>query len=91
MATPNDVTKLCFLPATELAARIRRGDVSPVEVVDAYLVRIEQRNPVVNAPIIGATRDHHLTDAAAALDVKLTSDEVAALEASYVPREPTYF
>jgi Asp-tRNA(Asn)/Glu-tRNA(Gln) amidotransferase A subunit family amidase len=49
MATPNDVTKLCFLPATELAARIRRGDVSPVEVVDAYLVRIEQRNPIVNA------------------------------------------
>jgi 1-deoxyxylulose-5-phosphate synthase len=49
------------------------------------------RNPVVSAPIIGATRDHHLTDAAAALDVKLTNDEVAALEAPYVPREPTYF
>ncbi|HEY1941675.1 MAG TPA: amidase family protein [Roseiarcus sp.] len=49
MATPDDVTKLCFLPATELAARIRRRDISPVEVVDAYLKRIEQRNPVINA------------------------------------------
>jgi aryl-alcohol dehydrogenase-like predicted oxidoreductase len=49
------------------------------------------RNPVVDAPIIGATKDHHLTDAAAALDIELTGDEVAALEAPYVPREPTYF
>jgi amidase/aspartyl-tRNA(Asn)/glutamyl-tRNA(Gln) amidotransferase subunit A len=49
MATPDDVTKLCFLPATELAARIRRRDISPVEVVDAYLKRIDQRNPVINA------------------------------------------
>jgi len=47
MTTPD--TKLCFLPATELAARIRRRDLSPVEVVDAYLARIESRNPVVNA------------------------------------------
>ena len=49
MTTPDDATKLCFLPATELAQRIRRRDVSPVEVVDAYLKRIEQRNPVINA------------------------------------------
>jgi Asp-tRNA(Asn)/Glu-tRNA(Gln) amidotransferase A subunit family amidase len=49
MTTPDDATKLCFLPATELAARIRRREVSPVEVVDAYLRRIEQRNPLINA------------------------------------------
>ena len=42
-------TDLCFLPATELAARIRRRDISPVEVVEAYLRRIEERNPAVNA------------------------------------------
>ena len=42
-------TDLCFLPATELAARIRRRDVSPVHVVEAYLNRIEERNPAVNA------------------------------------------
>ncbi|MDQ0467248.1 amidase [Labrys wisconsinensis] len=45
----DDATKLCFLPATELAARIRRRDLSPVEVVEAYVSRIELRNPVINA------------------------------------------
>jgi Asp-tRNA(Asn)/Glu-tRNA(Gln) amidotransferase A subunit family amidase len=40
---------LCFLPATELAARIRRRDVSPVEAVGACLRRIETRNPAINA------------------------------------------
>ncbi len=49
------------------------------------------RNPVVTAPIVGATKPHHLTDAVAALDVELTEDEVAALEEHYVLREPTYF
>ena len=49
------------------------------------------RHPVVDAPIIGATKDHHLTDAVAALDIDLTQDEVAALEEHYTPREPTYF
>ena len=48
-------------------------------------------NPVVNSPIIGATKPHHLADAVAALDIVLTDDEVAALEAPYVPRQPTYF
>ncbi|HMG65535.1 MAG TPA: aldo/keto reductase [Streptosporangiaceae bacterium] len=49
------------------------------------------RNPVVSAPIIGATRDHHLTDAAAALDTELTDEEVTALEEHYTPRLPTFF
>jgi aryl-alcohol dehydrogenase-like predicted oxidoreductase len=49
------------------------------------------RNPVVSAPIVGATKEHHLADAAAALDIELTSDEVTALESPYVPRLPTYF
>lgn len=40
---------LCFLPATELAARIRRRELSPVEVVAAHLERIAARNPAVNA------------------------------------------
>ncbi|MEQ8701829.1 MAG: amidase, partial [Bauldia litoralis] len=49
MTTPDSDTQLCFLPATELAARIRRRDLSPVEVTEAYLRRIEARNPLVNA------------------------------------------
>ncbi|MEP7765930.1 aldo/keto reductase [Sanguibacter sp. 25GB23B1] len=49
------------------------------------------KNPVVDSPIIGATKVKHLTDAAAALELTLTDDEVAALEGPYTPREPTFF
>jgi aryl-alcohol dehydrogenase-like predicted oxidoreductase len=48
-------------------------------------------NPVVDAPIVGATKAHHLSDAVAALDLELNDDEVAALEEHYTPRQPTYF
>lgn len=43
--------------------------------------------PGVTAPIVGATKPHHLADAAAALEVTLTPEEVALLEAPYVPHE----
>ncbi|WP_406830695.1 aldo/keto reductase [Pedococcus sp. KACC 23699] len=49
------------------------------------------RNPAVTAPIVGATRAGHLEDAVAALDLELTDDEVASLEAPYVPHEPAGF
>ena len=49
MPGPDAMSEICFLPATELAARIRRRELSPVEVVEAYLRRIEARNPVINA------------------------------------------
>ena len=39
----------------------------------------------VTAPIVGATKPGHITDAVAAVDVVLSDDEVAALEAAYVP------
>ena len=47
--SPTNPIDLCCLPATELAARIRRRDISPVEVVETYLRRIEERNPAINA------------------------------------------
>jgi aryl-alcohol dehydrogenase-like predicted oxidoreductase len=43
------------------------------------------QKPGVTAPIIGATKEHHLDDAVAALSLTLTLDEVAALEEPYVP------
>jgi aryl-alcohol dehydrogenase-like predicted oxidoreductase len=49
------------------------------------------KNPVVSAPIVGATKPHHLTDAVAALELELTEDEIRSLEEPYLPREPTYF
>ncbi len=45
---------------------------------------ILQKN-AITAPIIGASRPGHLRDAAAALAVKLTPDEIAALEEPYIP------
>jgi Asp-tRNA(Asn)/Glu-tRNA(Gln) amidotransferase A subunit family amidase len=44
-----DGTELCFTPATELAAAIRRRQLSPVEIMDAVLARIEAVNPRLNA------------------------------------------
>ena len=43
------------------------------------------RNPVVTAPIIGATKPQHLTDAVEALTLDLSDEEVALLEAPYTP------
>lgn len=43
------------------------------------------QKPGVTAPIVGASKPHHLDDAVAALDVVLTPDETAVLEAPYVP------
>lgn len=41
--------------------------------------------PAITAPIIGATKSHHLEEAAAAVEVKLSDTEIEALEAQYVP------
>ena len=41
--------------------------------------------PGVTAPVVGATKPHHLEDAVAALCLKLTAKEVEELESVYVP------
>ena len=41
--------------------------------------------PAITAPIVGATKLHHLEDAVAAVGLKLTAEEVKALEEPYVP------
>jgi aryl-alcohol dehydrogenase-like predicted oxidoreductase len=74
-----------IVDGVEQIARAR--GVSMAQVALAWVLH----NPVVDSPIVGATKPHHLTDAVAALDVALTDDEVAALEGPYVPRQPTYF
>jgi len=43
----------------------------------------------VTAPIIGASKPGHLEDAVAALDLALTAEEIARLEAPYVPHAVT--
>jgi amidase len=44
--TPDD---LCFTPATKLASLFARGTVSPLELMQAVLARIERVNPRLNA------------------------------------------
>jgi aryl-alcohol dehydrogenase-like predicted oxidoreductase len=43
------------------------------------------QKPFITAPIVGASKPHHLDDAVAALSLKLTAEEMAALEEPYVP------
>lgn len=49
--------ELAYITATELAGRIRRRELSPVEVVDAAITRIEARNPGLNAFIYRGYED----------------------------------
>ena len=59
----------------------------PAQVALAWLLG----RPGVTAPLIGATRLRHLDDALAALEVRLTGEETARLEAPYLPRLVTNY
>jgi 1-deoxyxylulose-5-phosphate synthase len=41
--------------------------------------------PAVTAPIVGATKPHHVEDAISAVDLTLSEDQVGRLEAPYRP------
>ena len=41
--------------------------------------------PVVTAPVVGVTKDQHLDDAVAAVDLRLSAEEIARLEEPYTP------
>ena len=59
----------------------RRG-CPPAQVAIAWLLQL----PTVTSPVIGATKASHLDDAVAAVKLRLTPEEIAILEAPYVPR-----
>src|SRR5215469_12656709 len=63
---------------TEVAAA--RG-IPRAQVALAWLLA----KPVITAPIVGATKLHHLDDALASVNVKLSADEITSLEEPYVP------
>lgn len=62
----------------EVAARLGRPR---AQVALAWLLS----KPQVAAPIIGATKPHHLEDAVGALSLQLGAEDVARLEEPYVP------
>ncbi|MBA3389087.1 MAG: amidase, partial [Rubrobacter sp.] len=66
---------ICFLPATELARRIRERDLSATEAMDAHLSQIERVNPKVNA--IVTLLPEQAMDAARAADDELARGEEA--------------
>ena len=49
------------------------------------------QNSVISAPIVGATKPHHLPEAIAALDLRLTDEETESLEQPYTPHGPSWF
>jgi Asp-tRNA(Asn)/Glu-tRNA(Gln) amidotransferase A subunit family amidase len=59
------VSILLFAAATELARLVRAKEISPVELVEAHLARIDAINPTLNA-YIGLDTDRALADARAA-------------------------
>jgi aryl-alcohol dehydrogenase (NADP+) len=59
-----------------------RHEVPAAQVALAWLLR----NPVVTAPIVGATKPQHVDDAAAALELELDDADVRALEEPYTPQ-----
>jgi len=61
--------------------------VSRASVALAWLLS----KPVVTAPIVGATKPHHLEDAVTAVDLELTDEEIKALEEPYVPHSVVGF
>ena len=52
LETKESVVELTALSATELAARIRNGEVSAVEAIEAHIKRIEEVNAGLNAVVI---------------------------------------
>ena len=71
----------------DVAAAVRRvaqsRGITPAEVALAWLFS----RPAVVAPIVGATKPEHLDAAVRALDVALSPEEIAILEAPYRPHD----
>jgi aryl-alcohol dehydrogenase-like predicted oxidoreductase len=71
----------------EVARIAEARSVNMAQVAMAWLLA----RPGVTAPIVGASKPHHLEDAVAAVSLKLTQGEIAALDASYIPRQVAGF
>ena len=75
MATSDE---LCWLSAVEIAERIRTGAVTPTDVAEQVVARIEAVNPDLNA-FVNFDRDQVLRDAAAQTEAQRRGDELGPL------------
>ncbi len=75
------------IPEADRAVVDRVGEIAAARGVPRAQVALAwlAGKPGVTAPIIGASKAAHLTDAIAALSLGLTREEIASLEAPYVP------
>jgi aryl-alcohol dehydrogenase-like predicted oxidoreductase len=74
-------TKRDYVILARVEALASKLGVKPAQIALAWVLA-----KGVTAPIVGATKKHHLDDAIAALDVKLTQGQIASLEKPYLPR-----
>ena len=77
-AATEDADRKIVTRVGEIAAK--RG-VARAQVALAWVAQ----KPFVTAPIVGASKPHHLDDAVAALSLNLTPEEIFSLEEPYVP------
>jgi aryl-alcohol dehydrogenase-like predicted oxidoreductase len=66
----------------EVAAIAAERGVSRAAIGLAWVAK----HPAVSAPIVGATKQSHIDDALASLDITLTADEIQRLESPYTPQ-----
>ncbi len=67
----------------EAVGAVAARGVTRAQIALAWL----RRNPVVVAPLVGASSTAQIDDAVASLDIDLTDEEAAALQAHYTPRD----
>ena len=73
-----DIDKPVIDRVNEIA---RDRNLPPSQIALAWMLH----KPAITAPIIGATKPNHLEDAVAAVNIKLSPDEIARLEQPYQP------
>ena len=70
-----------FAVVDSISEIARQRDLPNAQIALAWLLH----QPGVTAPIIGASKMHHLDDAVAAISIKLSEDELKALAEQYTP------
>ena len=70
-----------FQVADAVAAVAKKRGVSPAQIALAWVLQA----PGITAPIVGATKVDQLKDLIGAVDLKLTAEEIAAVEKPYKP------
>jgi aryl-alcohol dehydrogenase (NADP+) len=70
-----------FVVVDRLTSLAEQRGISNAQMALAWLLH----KPGVTSPIIGASKMRHLEEAVAAVDLQLTTEEIAALEAPYRP------